>query len=382
MHHRWNKSLTCAVLASLVIAGGAAEVSASEPMIDMRAVAEQTTAEQINETIRANCPSVVDIEAIEEEADGQWVRERIASYKLPQTDLYSRGTLLGEGDRQWLLDNCDLGPIGKTQSVGYGVAVRRANVKGLPTGRGLFGSADDMERDVLQQGTLDPCETVRLLHISKDRRFYFVQGQTICGWAFVGDIAVAKKSAWLTYHAPTEFVTVISRGERIARDGETVYAQMGTKLPLLREKETEYKVILPARGNHGKLVDVETMAKKSDGLSLGCLDYTADNIAKLANAYVGAPYGHRGLKNSEDNIGMITDIYRAMGIVLPRDAAEMETASYFLPPCGDTAIITADGENALMTVVGDSITVIGKTADGKTLGTYAIEENAGGGEAS
>ena len=382
MLDRISSRLAGAVFLSLVMVDGTVEASANEPMIDMRAVMEQTVAQEMNETIRANCPSIVDIEAIAEEADGQWVRERITSYELPQGDLYSRGTLLGKEDRQRLCDNRNLSLIDKTQSVGYGVAVRRANVKGLPMGRGLFASADDMERDVLQQGTLDPCETVRLLHVSQDRRFYFVQGQTICGWVFVGDIAVAKKSAWLAYHAPTEFVTVISRGQRIARSGETVYAQMGTKLPLLREKENEYKVILPARGNYGKLIDVETMVEKSDGLSLGYLDYTADNIAKLANAYVGAPYGYHGLKNSEDNSGMIADIYRTMGIVLPRDVTEMETASHFLSPCGSTAIITAGGDVALMVTSDDGVTVVGKTADGTTIGTYTREESAGGGDVS
>lgn len=382
MHHTWNNKLVGAVLLSLAIAGGVAEANANEPIIDMRAVTEQTTADRINETIRAHCPSVMDIEAIAEEADGQWVRERIASYSLPQAELYSRGKLLDDEDRQRLLDNMNLSPIGKMQAIGYGVAVRRANVKGLPTGRGLFTSADDTERDILQQGTLDPCETVRLLHVSQDRRFYFVQGQTICGWVFVGDIAVAKKSEWKEYHAPTEFVTVISRGERIKQTRETVYAQMGTRLPLMREKENEYKIKLPVRGNHGKLIDVETMIDKSDGYIIGHLDYTADNIAKLADAYVGAPYGYRGLKNSEDNSGMITDIYRAMGIILPRDADEMKTSSLLLQTYDDTAVIAIDGENALAVVRGDGITVVGKSADGKTIGSYPLDETVVGGDRS
>ncbi len=383
MHRTWNKKLAGAVLLSLAVIAGTAEAKPAEPINDIQAVAdEQMTVMQINETIRANCPSVIDLEAIAEETDGQWVRERIASYTLPQNVLYSRGKRIAEKDRQELLDNMDIDRIGEMQAVGYGVAVRRANVRGVPMGRGLFAAEGEMERDVLQQGTLDPCETVRLLHISKDKRYYFVQGQTICGWVFIGDIAVAKKNVWLTYHAPNEFVTVISRGERIKHDEETVYAQMGTRLPLMREKNNKYKVRLPMRGNHGKLIDIQTKIDKTDSYTVGYMDCTADNIVKLAETYVGTPYGHHGLKNGENNSGMITDICRTMGIILPRDADEIQTAIRLLPTKDEIFIISADGENALAVTHDGGITVIGKMAGSKTIDTYTIDGETIGGEDS
>ena len=365
MQHKRNKKLIGAILCSLILTGGIAE--ASEPTIDMSAVTQPTVIQEMNELVRTHCTSVVDIAQLADEEDGQWLREYIASYTLPQTDLYSRGKLMTEEDRQKLLDNVNLSPIGKTQEVGYGVAVRRANVRNMPMGGGLFPSADDTEHDLLQVGALDPCETVRLLHISQDSRYYFVQGQTMCGWVFVGDIAVAKKGDWRSYHAPTEFVTVISRGERIAHEGETVYAQMGTKLPLVSEKEDEYKVKLPMRGNHGKLVDVETKIKRSDSYIVGHLDYGPNEIEKLADAYIGVPYGYHGLKNSEDSDGMIGDIHRAMGIVLPRDASELEAVAHHLPPCGSASVVVTDKGSVLVVEREGEPTAIGVSADGKTL---------------
>ncbi|MBQ5588497.1 MAG: hypothetical protein IIU73_07780, partial [Selenomonadales bacterium] len=123
MQHKRNKKLIGAILCSLILTGGIAE--ASEPTIDMSAVTQPTVIQEMNELVRTHCTSVVNIAQLADEEDGQWLREYIASYTLPQTDLYSRGKLMTEEDRQKLLDNVNLSPIGMTQEVGYGVAVRR-----------------------------------------------------------------------------------------------------------------------------------------------------------------------------------------------------------------------------------------------------------------
>ena len=98
MKRAWNHKLVGAALLSLVLAGGWAE--ASEPTIDMSAVTEMTVIQEMNELVRANCPSIVDIAAIADEEDGQWVREYITLNNLPPTDLYRRGKLITAEDSQ------------------------------------------------------------------------------------------------------------------------------------------------------------------------------------------------------------------------------------------------------------------------------------------
>lgn len=383
MRRKWNRRLTGVALALFI--GMGINTTEAEPAWSINAknviAIKDTKAldiELVYENIRHASSSIADLSSMEEEMDGQALREMIAAYALPTGELFSRGKVVTEEAKQSLLDNRNLSPIGKMQPVGYGVAVRRANVKALPTGGGLFTAEDDVEGDVLQQGALDPCEPVRLLHVSTDRRYYFVQGAALRGWVFIGDIAVAKKSWWQSFAEPTQFLVVTSRGERIKQANETVYAQMGARLPLRNEDDKQYKIIMPVRGNHGKLIEAETLIDKKDSFAVGYLDYTEENITKLASAYVGAPYGHRGLKNSEDSSGMIADIYRAMGITLPQKASELRSAAAVLPPCGNIEIMeTTDGDNLLVLASsGEGISVVGRSADGKQIAAYTIAETS------
>ncbi|MBQ5745895.1 MAG: hypothetical protein IIV84_02825, partial [Selenomonadales bacterium] len=89
MQHKRNKKLIGAILCSLILTVSAAE--ASEPTIDVSAVTQPTVIQEMNELVRTHCTSVVNIAQLADEEDGQWLREYIASYTLPQTDLYSRG---------------------------------------------------------------------------------------------------------------------------------------------------------------------------------------------------------------------------------------------------------------------------------------------------
>lgn len=330
----------------------------------------------MNEAIRANCPSIVDQMAIAEEVDGQWIREMIALYQLPNGALYRRGKLIDEADRERALANRNLAPIGKTQPIGYGVAIRYANVKALPIEGGLFAAADRVTGDVLQQGTLCVCETVRLLHVSQDRRYYFVQGETVKGWVFVGDIAVAKKSVWERYHDPGEYLVVATRGIRVKQGRETLYVPMGARLPILSVGE-KYKVRIPLRGSSGKLTEGEALIEKNDDVQIGYLSYEQANIEKLASLYIDETS-----RQPKDMIGMTGAIYRAMGIVLPYDRTDYRKALSLLQTAGSCQLTqTVDGDPILvLDREGDMATVIGQMPDGKTIGQYSLTTDRIGSE--
>lgn len=330
----------------------------------------------LNEALRANCPSIVDQMAIAEETDGQWVREQIALYQLPNDALYRRGKLIDEADRERALANRNLAPIGKTQPIGYGVAIRYANVKALPIEGGLFLSADQVTGDVLQQGKLAVCEAVRLLHVSQDRRYYFVQGETVKGWVFVGDIAVAKKSVWERYYDPGEYLVVTTRGIRVKQGRETIYVPMGARLPILSVGE-KYKVRIPLRGSSGKVTEGEALIEKNDDVQIGYLSYEQANIEKLASLYI-----NETSRQPKDMIGMTGAIYRAMGIVLPYDRTDYTKALSLLPAVGSCQLTqTVDGDPILVLErEDDTATVIGQMPDGKAIGQYSLATDRIGSE--
>lgn len=256
------------------------------------------------------------------------------------------------------------------------MAIRYANVKALPIEGGLFLAADQVTGDVLQQGKLAVCEAVRLLHVSQDRRYYFVQGETVKGWVFVGDIAVAKKSVWERYYDPGEYLVVTTRGIRVKQGRETIYVPMGARLPILSVGE-KYKVRIPLRGSSGKVTEGEALIEKNDDVQIGYLSYEQANIEKLASLYI-----NETSRQPNDMIGMTGAIYRAMGIVLPYDRTDYTKALSLLPAVGSCQLTqTVDGDPILVLErEGDTATVIGQMPDGKAIGQYALATDRIGSE--
>ncbi len=263
-----------------------------------------------------------DITISAEEVDGEDIRAHLADAAILSGDCWYRGALLIDEQKKNMISNQNANGLGILQSAGYGIVIRRSNVRALPEGFGVFSSKEDMLRDRLQITALDPGEAVRLLHRSSDMKYWFVQSSTACGWVAVTDIAKANRKDWLTFADPTDFVVITASGMKIKGGGETVYCQMGARLPLISEQENTYKVIVPYKSRNGNVGGVEVLLDKNDDVQLGYLAYTKQNLAKQAIRYSGAPYGWHGQRNSEDSAGAAADIYRTMGVSLPTSAQQ------------------------------------------------------------
>ena len=99
----------------------------------------------------------------------------------------------------------------------YGVTVRRANLRNLPTGEGLFFYASDRNFDALQETALDPGEAVAILHTSTNGYFYYVQAYNYRGWLSKFDVAETDRSTWLRYAEPKNFLTVVAKDYTLKR---------------------------------------------------------------------------------------------------------------------------------------------------------------------
>lgn len=281
--------------------------------------------ENFNRQVVAASPSVVDLVNYPATVQGEVVKSMMGDYAVLEDDLYRAGLLVSDNYKNILRGLTNVDKVPETVQVRYGLCVRKANLRALPTGEGLFYAPGDMDFDVLQQTVLDPMEPVAVLHDSANLHFYFVQAANYCGWLSRQDVAFVDHSTWLQYLQPEKFLVVTDRELFLKTGAEQVRYQQGARLPIKEETEGVYKLNAPTRGKDGRLEWEQVQILKSNPrVHLGYLPYTANNIIRAAYKWYGAPYGWGGLKNSVDCSSLVYNIYRVVGVRLPRDADQQE----------------------------------------------------------
>lgn len=246
--------------------------------------------------------------------------------------LYQDGNAIGWQEKQSLLNERNLNALQAQNSVTYGVTIRRTNLRTLPTASGLFDSPSDTEFDVLQETAIDPAEPVIILHSSASGEFKFIQMRNYRGWVATEDIAITSQPQWLRYVTPSDFLVVIDHYFTITNNNEQLLYQMGAKIPLKHNNNDSYTVYIPTRDNNGKLVEIEKNLPYDSALHVGFLPYTRNQIIKQSFKFLHDPYGWGGLKNSVDCSSFVADVYRSVGIELPRNADEQESTAGITVP--------------------------------------------------
>lgn len=280
-----------------------------------------------NKKVVAASPTVYNMADYPKKISGKTVAGYIGGHMDLSDDLYREGKLVSNNYKNILRSQTNTSAIPATVDVHYGVTVKRSNVRNLPTGEGLFFYASDRNFDALQETALDPGEAVAILHTSANGYFYYVQAYNYRGWISKFDVAESDRSTWLRYAAPKSFLTVIGKEYVLKADGAQVLFQQGSRLQLADKKGSAYTVKVPVRGKDGKLLEEKVVVAVNSSLHEGYLPYTTNNIIKSAFKFYGSVYGWGGLRNSVDCSSFISNVYRTVGIFLPRNADEQETSA-------------------------------------------------------
>ena len=197
----------------------------------------------------------------------------------------------------------------------YAVTTERVNIRLLPyppTG----------ERSDKMQGTaLDPAEPVAVLWQSKDGKFSFVQARYYFGWVEKKSLAFTDRATWETYIEPKNFLVVTTNKKFVNVDGKIILFQMGAKIPLQSSEMQNnfWTARLPVIEND-KLKEVPVKILNDGNVSTDYLQPTANNFIRQSFKFLGNVYGWGGLENSVDCSAFVQNVYRSMGIFIPRDA--------------------------------------------------------------
>ena len=291
--------------------------------------------EMLNLQIRQKSSNtLVNLAEYPEKVYTQWMTNKIsATMKLGKFDkpelpnLFKGGAALTDFSYTQAQKNCGLEALPAVCTVRYALTVDRTNIRLLPEENGWFTSATDTHYDQLQGTALDPSEPVAVLIDSQDKEFVFVESRSYAGWVKPSALAFTDRTTWLKYVAPQNYLTVIASRKTIP-SGQAFY-QMGGKV-LLRapdlQKDGSWAISVPAADANGILIEQGLNIPNDKAVVKGALACSENNLIRQAFRFLGEGYGWGGLEKNVDCSAFVQDVYRSVGIELPRDADKQEKA--------------------------------------------------------
>lgn len=269
-------------------------------------------------------------------------------------------------------ENQNLDALKEEVAVSYAVTMERVNIRLLPKD----WTGDDF--DDLQGTALDPCEAVAVLWESLDKKFFFVQARNYFGWIEKSKLAMTTREHWLTYVKPKNFIVVTANKKAVNIDGKNILFQMGAVIPLHEREEDDnfWLVKIPAREGD-KIHEKAVKIPKDDTVHKDFLPCTKNNFIRQGFKFLGDVYGWGGLKDSVDCSAFTSDVYRSMGIEIPRDADRqlklMPHVAKFNVEDFDARIkiLQQSPTGALLLKRGHVLMLLGNDADGSPVAIHA-----------
>ncbi|QSX75395.1 SH3 domain-containing protein [Lysobacter arenosi] len=303
-------------------------------ILDSDAIAAQNTRlHQLDKSIH-------DLAALQDTLDRAQVSGWIeALSRRPSKALFDeRGKPVAKATLDEVVDSINLGAVPERQDTRYGLVVHRAALRTFPTSLRVFSSDDDHDIDRFQESALFPGDPVVVAHESRDGQWWFVVNPRYAAWVEKRFVALGSQEQVLGYgrKAPYRVVT----GARAA----TVFTQeepgvselqldMGLRVPVLadwpvgkavngQDGYTSHVIELPVRNDDGSLRFAPALLPRREPSQDHYLPLSGRNLIEQGFKFLGERYGWGHSYNGRDCSGFVSEIYRSMGVELPRNTSD------------------------------------------------------------
>jgi cell wall-associated NlpC family hydrolase len=286
--------------------------------------------------------------------------------------------------------------IPETQPTRHGLVVHRADLRTFPTALRIFSRSGETDIDRFQESALFPGTPVVIAHESRDGRWWFVVSPRYAAWIKKKHVAEGSAAEVFAYDDKTPYrvVTGATAHTVFTREQPAVselQLDMGVRVPLAdwpvdksvngQHPYTAHVIELPIRDADGKLQRVPALLPKRAESAADYLPLTQANIIRQAFKFLGERYGWGHSYNGRDCSGFASEIYRSMGVELPRntrDQARSPALQHTLFGDGDgkqrKAAVDALQVGDLIYIPGHVMMMIGRV-DGAP---YVIHDTNGG----
>lgn len=196
-----------------------------------------------------------------------------------------------------------------------GIVVRTTDLREMPTHTPRFTKPTPDPRedpfDYFQYSRLPIGMPVLLCHISKDRRWYYVETPLACGWVDARDLAPISEP-FMAMWKSTKPGAIVRENVQLGA-GQT--ADIGVVLPMPGSDT----VLVPVKGANGEatFAKVQLVPGSVEPMPLRM---TPANVARLGNQMIGQKYGWGGMFGLRDCSAMTRDLMAPFGVWLPRNS--------------------------------------------------------------
>lgn len=353
----------------------------------------------LNERIARLDPSMHDIRhlpaTLPSEQVKAWIATRSARPSRALVDI--DGHAIDAAALDALAANVAIDTVPAQVTPRYGMALRRTALRSFPTDQRVFSHAGDTDIDRFQESALFPGDPLVVVHASKDARWVFVVSPRYAAWVHAEDVALGTAQQVFA-HVDAAPYRVITGAKPL-----TVYTpeapvlselqlDMGTRVPLDtslppdqpvngQSPYTSWVLSLPVRDASGALAFRPALLQRNQDSASGYLPMTRANIVRQAFKFLGERYGWGHAYNGRDCSGFVSDVYRSMGVQMPRNTGDQAMS----PGMTHTVYTDKDSHDArvkaamaldvgdLVYIPGHVLMVIGRI-DGKP---YVIHDVSG-----
>ena len=262
-----------------------------------------------------------------------------------------------------LVASLNLSAIPETAPARYGLVVHRAALRTFPTEFRAFSRRGDTDIDRFQETALFPGTPVVMAHESTDKLWWFVVSERYAAWVEKKAVAEGSAEQVLGYaeRRPYRIVTGSSVASVFTPEQPALSAlhlDMSVRVPLLpdwpaaqevngQHPYTAYVVDLPLRGEDGKLKFAPALVQKNADTRGDYLPLTRANILRQAFKFLGERYGWGHSYEGRDCSGFVSDVYRSMGVLMPRNTRDQSVS----PGLDHRAFGSADEKAARLAAV-------------------------------
>jgi len=250
----------------------------------------------------------------------------------PEGELAADGRPVTAADRSRWTAALALDSIPASVVPKFALVTRRAALRRFPTGEHVRRPDGAADIDLFQESAFFPGTPVAVAHASADGAWSFVLGTTYAAWTETRLLAFGPRDAVLDYAARSRRVVIAGRATAQPLPGhgagDTVALDMGTTLPAAAG-EAAGTVDLPVAGRDGDLAFVPATVEPPEAMRDGPLPASRRSVLDQAFRFLGERYGWGHDHGARDCSGLVCEVYRSLGILVPRNTRDQAVSPAF-----------------------------------------------------